>query len=105
MVWASQNNIVRGYGDDTFGPQDRQQMAVVLYQYAKLKGYDVTATGDLAAFSDGAKTADWAKEAVQWAVAKQLLSGKGNGVLDPSGTATRAEVAQIFMNFFEQVIK
>lgn len=108
VVWASQNNIVRGYGDETFGPKDsitRQQMALVLYQYAKLKGYDVTATGDLAAFSDGAKTADWAKEAVQWAVAKQLLSGKGNGVLDPSGTATRAEVAQIFMNFSEQVIK
>ena len=63
------------------------------------RGYDVSEKGDLTAFVDGEKTSSWAAEAAEWAVGAGLLSGKGGNVLDPTGTATRAEVAQLFLNF------
>ena len=105
--WAAEKGIVKGYGDGTFGPEDditREQMAVILYRYAQYKGYEVTATGDLSTFNDGAQTSDWAVEAMKWAVGSSLLQGYA-GNLNPTGTATRAEVAQIFMNFCENVGK
>ena len=105
--WAAANDIVKGYGDGTFGPEDditREQMAVILYRYAQYKGYEVTATGDLSTFNDGAQTSDWAVEAMKWAVGSSLLQGYA-GNLNPTGTATRAEVAQILMNFCENVGK
>ena len=106
--WAAANDIVSGYGDGTFGPENnitREQMALILYRYAVFKGYDVSAKGDLNAFTDGATVSAWAKEAMTWAVGSKLLSGKGNGILDPTGTATRAEVAQILQNFCEKIAK
>ncbi|HIY05816.1 MAG TPA: S-layer homology domain-containing protein [Candidatus Evtepia faecigallinarum] len=105
--WAAANDIVGGYGNGKFGPENnitREQMAQILYNYAIFKGYDVSAQGDLSAFSDGAKTSDWALTAMQWAVGTGLLQGY-NGNLNPTGTATRAEVAQIFMNFCENIVK
>ena len=104
--WAAAQGIVTGYGNGTFGPEDnitREQMALILYQYAGMKGYDRSKQGDLSVFLDAAQVSDWAKEAMSWAVGEGLLSGKGSGVLDPTGTATRAEVAQILMNFCEDV--
>ncbi|MFQ7450185.1 MAG: S-layer homology domain-containing protein [Flavonifractor plautii] len=69
-----------------------------------MKGYDTTRGGmAVREFSDSASISDWAQEAMAWAVNAQVLSGKGNGVLDPQGTATRAEVAQMLMNFGEHV--
>ena len=106
--WAASENIVKGYSDTAFAPNDtvtREQLAVILYRYAQYKGYDVTAKGALTGFSDGAKTSSWATEAMEWAVGSKLLSGKGGNVLDPTGTATRAEVAQIFMNFVQNLKK
>ena len=106
--WAAECGIVNGFGDGTFGPEQnitREQMAQILMNYAKYKGYDVTAKGDVSAFTDAAEISGWAQDAVSWAVAEKLLSGKGNGILDPAGTATRAEVAQIFMNFCENIAK
>ena len=100
--WAAGEGIVSGYGNGRFGPDDlitREQMANMLYYYAQYKGYDVSAGGELSSFTDGASTSGWAAEAVQWAVGSGLLSGKGGGVLDPQGTATRAEAASIFMRF------
>ena len=102
--WAAGEEIVSGYGNGKFGPEDnitREQMALILYGYAQYKGYDVSASGELSSFTDGASTSGWAAEAVQWAVGSGLLSGKGGGVLDPQGTATRAEVASILMRFCE----
>ena len=102
--WAAGEGIVSGYGNGKFGPDDlitREQMANMLYYYAQYKGYDVSAGGELSSFTDGASTSGWAAEAVQWAVGSGLLSGKGGGVLDPQGTATRAEVASILMRFCE----
>ncbi len=104
--WAASEEIVKGYSDTVFAPDDtvtREQLATILYRYAQYKGYDVSAKGDLTTFTDGAKTSSWAAEAMEWAVGANLLSGKGGGVLDPTGTATRSEVAQIFMNFAQSL--
>ena len=106
--WAASKGIVKGYSDTVFAPNDtvtREQLATILYRYAESKGYDVSAKGDLTTFADGAKTSSWAAEAMEWAVGSKLLSGKGGNVLDPTGTATRAEVAQIFMNFAQGLQK
>ena len=103
--WAAGEGIVSGYGNGEFGPEDnitREQMALILYGYAQYKGYDVSAGGELSSFTDGASTSGWAAEAVRWAVGSGLLSGKGGGVLDPQGTATRAEVASILMRFAQK---
>ncbi|WP_130870540.1 S-layer homology domain-containing protein [Intestinimonas massiliensis (ex Afouda et al. 2020)] len=104
--WAAANDLVNGYGNSTFGPEDditREQMAAILYRYAQFKGYDCTVQGDLSRFADGGQTSDWARDAVVWAVDKGLLTGKGGGLLDPKGTATRAEVATILMRFVENI--
>ena len=105
--WAAAQGIVEGYGNGSFGPEDsitREQLAAILYRYAGYKGFDTTQGGmAVREFSDYDQISDWALEAMDWAVNAQVLSGKGNGVLDPLGTATRAEVAQVLMNFGENV--
>ena len=108
VLWAAENSVVEGYGNYKFGPNDdvtREQMAAILYRYARFKGVDVSAQGDLRQFSDGAMTSDWAVEEMRWAVAAGMMEGKGNGILDPLGNATRAEVAQIFMNYCTKILK
>ena len=106
VVWAAANDIVNGYGEGIFGPEDnitREQLAAILYRYATSKGYDVSATGDLSAFADGATASDWATTALSWAVSNGIMNGKGDGVLDPTGNATRAEAAQMLMNFCKNI--
>ena len=104
--WAAAHGLVNGYGNRIFGPGDaitREQMAVILYQYARFMEYDSAVPGDLSRFADGDQTSDWARDAVMWAVGNGLLSGKDSGLLDPKGTATRAEVATILMRFVENI--
>lgn len=104
--WAAENGIVNGYEDGTFRPDaplTREQMAAFLYNYAAYKGYDVSATNDLAQFSDAAQVSSWAADVVKWAVGADLLHGVGDDKLAPTGTATRAEVAAILANFCENV--
>ena len=108
VAWASANKIVSGYSADTFGPTDtitREQMASILYRYAQYKGYDVSKTTDLAAFTDKASVSDWALTSMQWANAEKLINGRTAATLVPQGNATRAEVAQILMTFSETVAK
>ena len=103
VMWAAANDIVNGYNGG-FRPGasiTREQMAAILYRYAQYKGYDTSAAGSLDSFADGSATSGWAREAMAWAVGAGVLSGKGSGMLDPTGTATRAEIAQIMMNFLE----
>ena len=103
--WAAANDIVKGYGKDKFGPEDlvtREQMAAILYRYAQYKGYDVSAKADLIKFIDADEISNYALEALQWANAEGLINGKGDGVLDPKGQATRAEAAAMFTRFCEQ---
>ncbi|MDD4121897.1 MAG: S-layer homology domain-containing protein, partial [Eubacteriales bacterium] len=102
VTWAAESGIVSGYSSGLFGSNDpitREQMVTILYRYAKEMGYNITASADLAGFTDAGQTSSWSQDAVRWAVAAGLISGKGNGILDPKGKATRAEVALIFMRF------
>ena len=105
--WAASNNIVSGIPDGTYAPDQaltREQMASVLYRYAEYKGIDVSARADLSTFTDGTTVSPWAQDVVQWAVAEKLMSGNGNE-LQPKGTATRAQVATVLMNYSENVAK
>lgn len=85
-----------------FGPDDpitREQMAVILKNYAKFKGYDTSAKADLTAFIDNAAISSWAVDALSWANAEGLITGMGNSLLAPQGKAERAQVATILMRF------
>lgn len=107
VSWAEANGIVGGYGDGTFGPEDnitREQMAAILYRYARYMGYDVTGTANLNAFIDLNDLASYAKEATAWANASGLISGITETTLNPKGTATRAQVSMILMRFCENVV-
>ena len=106
--WAAAEGIVKGYSDTVFAPNDtvtREQLATILYRYAQYKEYDVTAKGDLTTFADGSTVSPWAADGMTWAVGAELITGKDGGKLDPTGTATRAEVATILMRFCENVAK
>ena len=102
VAWASSNNIVSGYGNGKFGPNDaitREQMAAILYRYAQYKKDKVKETADLSSFSDSSKVSAYAVDAMKWAVGKGLISGTGNNQLSPTGSATRAQVAMILARF------
>ncbi len=104
VIWANDAKIVSGMGDGLFAPNmeiTREQMVAMLYNYAKYKGYDVTASADLSAFADTASVSTWAQPAMQWAVAEGYISGMGDSQLAPQGTATRAEIASVIMRFME----
>ena len=104
IEWAASENIVSGYTNGNFGPEDsitREQLAKILYRYAEYKGYDVTASTQLSAFSDASKVASYAEKYMKWAVAEELIQGS-NGKLNPKGNATRAEIAAILKRFAEK---
>ena len=108
VAWAAANGIVDGYGDGRFGPNDtitREQMAAILYRYAQFKGYDVSNTGNLSGYTDAAQVSEWARTAMGWANAQGLITGNTATTLNPTGSATRAEVATILMRFVENVAK
>lgn len=108
VVWAQGNQVVKGYGDGTYGPNDnitREQLASILYRYAELKGYDVTTRTNLDHFSDGNTVSTYAIETMRWAVAANIIAGKSDNNLDPTGKATRAEVATILTRFDELLSK
>ena len=101
--WAASNKIISGYGEGKFGPNDnitREQLAVILRNYAQFKKKNVSARTDLTKFADNAKISSYAKDAVSWAVSNKIISGKSNGTqVDPHGKATRAEVAAMLYNY------
>lgn len=108
VAWAAANDIVTGYDVYTFGPDDtitREQMAAILYRYADYKGYDVTATADLSAYTDADDISTWAQTAMGWANAEELITGVTTTTLEPAGSATRAQVAAILMRFCETVVQ
>ena len=105
ITWTAENGIFAGYGKDKFGPDDpitREQLAAIFYRYADYKGYDLTVTGNLDKFKDADKITDYAKTAMQWAVGSGLMKGKSGNLLDPQGTATRAEIAAMLHRFIEK---
>lgn len=107
IIWAAGNKIVTGYGQGKFGPNEtitREQMAVILMNYAKFKGYDVSTRGNLAGFADLNTVSIWALDALSWANAKNLIQGDG-GKLLPGGKAERCQVAAIFQRLLENTTK
>ncbi|MBQ9930961.1 MAG: S-layer homology domain-containing protein, partial [Firmicutes bacterium] len=100
--WAAENKLITGYSNGDFGPNDnitREQLAVILYRFAGLEKMDTAAKGDLSAFNDGDTVSSYAEDALKWAQANKIINGKPGQILDPQGTASRAEVAQILLNF------
>ena len=108
IAWASANGIVEGLSGNRFAPNApiaREQLAAILFRYAKACGYDVSARAELTAYADAAQVSAWAGDAMRWAVAAGLISGRSGAQLAPKGEATRAEVAVILMNFVQKVVK
>lgn len=95
MLWATENGV-----SDGSNPNDnvtREQLVVLIYRYFAPE----KTVCDLSGFRDRGEISDWAEEAMMWAVETGLLNGKGDGTLDPKGTATRAEMAAIFTRFMQ----
>lgn len=104
--WAVANGIVNGVSETRFAPNDpitREQMEAILYRYAQFKGYDVSDSNNLGSYSDAGQISAYATTAMQWANAEGLVTGRTDTTLVPKGTATRAEVATIFMRFCEDI--
>lgn len=110
VTWAAENGVASGIGGSRFDPSGfvtREQTAEILYNYAHSKGYDVSARADLTAFPDAGSVSGWAEEALSWANAAGLINGTvrdGQTILDPQGSASRAQVAMILMNYVEHVV-
>lgn len=108
VAWASAEGIVQGTGGNNFSPDNsitREQLATMLYRYAINRSLDTGKRANLNGYTDRASVSDWASDAMQWAVAVGLIQGKGNGVLDATGTATRAEVATILQRLVGLMVK
>ncbi len=104
VAWASSQGIVDGYDDDLFGPYNsltREQLATILYRYAKWSGRSTYAPTDaLAGFADAAEVSAYALDAMRWAVYTGLMQGSENG-LEPQSSASRAQVAAIIHRFLD----
>jgi len=104
IAWAAASGIVNGYGDGNFGPSDnvtREQMAVILKNYAAFSGQDAAVSTFAAEFADAGDISPWAMDAMQWANVNGLITGRTMSTLVPTGTATRAEAAAIVQRFVE----
>lgn len=107
IIWANSTGIVSGYSETEFGTNDnitREQIAAIMYRYARMKGKDVSKQADLAAYTDAGKISGWADTAMRWANAENLITGRTNTTLVPGGSATRAEVASILMRFCNNIL-
>ena len=107
VLWAAQNGVVNGLGENTFAPMNtltREQLVTMLYRYAEAEGYDVSAAADLSGYPDAGKVQTYAQKAMSWAVAEGIVEGI-DGNLNPAGNATRAQIATILMRFCEGVAK
>ncbi|MEA4934050.1 MAG: S-layer homology domain-containing protein [Lawsonibacter sp.] len=101
-AWAVEAGVVSGYENGQFGPEDpvtREQLALMLYQYANRLNAGTSGRSSLARFQDSSDVSSWAEEAVSWAVDAGILNGRTGGTLDPSGPATRAEMAAMLHQF------
>ena len=104
VSWAAANGIISGISKTQFAPDSdvtREQMALIIYRFAKLKGYDIMDKADISSFADADGVSGWALDAIKWANKVELLTGTSKTTLSPKDTATRAEVATILMRFCE----
>ena len=108
VAWAAANGIVSGITSTEFAPDSdisREQMALIIYRFAKMQGYNVSDASDLSNFADKSDVSDWAIDALSWANKTELVNGTSETTLSPKATATRAQVAAILMRFCENVAK
>lgn len=106
VAWASDKGVVTGVDENSFDPNaslTREQIAVILYRYAKFAGKDTSATADISGFADYANVSEYAVEALSWANGAGIVSGRDGNMLEPKGTATRAEVATMLMRFTDNI--
>ena len=107
ILWATNNGIINGYGNNMFGPADpvtREQMAVIFYRYSSMKGYSVT-EGNYDHFSDKDSVSGYAEAAMRWAVGNGLIVGMGDNTLCPGGKTSRAQFAAVIQRFCETIAK
>jgi hypothetical protein len=103
VLWAADMDIVQGNGDGTFAPDDnisRQDLVVMLYRFAGEPEVSQTTLD----FADASEASDYAQKALLWANERGIMVGKGDGILDPTGQASRAEAAQMIMTYLEQMV-
>ncbi len=108
VLWAASNGIVSGVSENKFAPNEditREQMALIIYRYAKMQGFDVSESSTLESFTDTSDVSAWALGAIGWANSVTLVNGTSETTLSPKATATRAQVATILMRFSETVSK
>ena len=106
VIWAEQNGIVKGVGENEFAPNrniTREQIAAIMYRYAAYKGYDLSVgeNTDIGTFADFGEISEYALLPMQYAVGAGLMKGKTETTLNPRDNATRAEIAAILMRFIE----
>ncbi len=109
VLWAKQTGVINGYTNGTFKPLrnvTREEMATMIYNFARYKGLDMSASKDITYFSDYSQITPYAVGPLQWAVEKGLMSGKLNGTkLDPLGNATRAECSKMLVQAYKVIYK
>ena len=110
VSWAESKSIMVGNGDGRFGPNDvltREQLVTIVYRYAQYKGVDVSVGEDtnILSYDDALDVSGWAVSATQWAVGTGLITGRTATTLNPTDTATRAEIATIIMRYCTQITK
>ena len=101
VAWAEKLGITYGTGDNRFEPNasvTREQIMTMLYRLYGSAGWTANGTKTLSDFTDGGTVSGWAKDAAKWALSVGVINGYGNGTLQPTATANRAEVAQIYYN-------
>ena len=107
IKWAASKGIVNGYDNGKFGPSNyitREQLAVMLNNYARYKKKNVSNIADISKYVDSKSVSPYAKTGVQWAIQNKIISGKDNGTrIDPKGNASRAEVAAMICNYKKNV--
>ena len=103
VLWAAENGITDGTSETTFSPNDaltREQMATFLYRFANFEaGEPIEVTGDLSGYTDADLVADYAVDAMTWAVGEGVISGIGNNTLAPDNTASRAQMATVLTRY------
>ena len=108
VKWASENNIVSGYENGEFKPDEpitREQIVAIMYRFAVYAGLDTTNTSDITIFTDSTDISSWAVEAVKWASGSGIMAGRTDGTLDPQGLVQRCEVAAIIHRFMGNFIE
>lgn len=100
--WAAGNGIVKGISETLFAPGadvTREQAVAMLYRYAQYKGYDVSGSAEINSFADAAEVSGYAVEAMKWAVASGIITGRENNRIAPLATSTRAEAVTMLQRF------